>query len=50
VTGAIAPAKVKGVTTQAWLRRVISMMPIAIGLSSLNGELVCSNIDRYRPQ
>jgi hypothetical protein len=40
VTGAMAPARVKGVTTQTWLRRAISMMPMAIGPSSLKGELV----------
>ena len=40
VTGAIAPASVKGVITVGWPASAKSMMPSAIGVSSCNGEFV----------
>jgi hypothetical protein len=40
VTGAMAPANVKGVTMTIWPREDIWMMPSIIGMSSLSGELV----------
>ena len=38
VTGAIAPARVNGVMTVAWLRAAYSMMPVHIGSSRRNGD------------
>ena len=38
VTGAIAPARVKGVMMMTWPRALISMMPVSIGASSRSGE------------
>jgi hypothetical protein len=40
VTGAMAPASVKGVTIMSCPLRANSMMPSVIGTSSCNGELV----------
>ena len=39
-TGAMAPSSVNGVTTTIWLSFAISMMPMAMGMSSFSGELV----------
>ncbi len=39
MTGAIAPARVKGVITTGWLRCAIWMMPSSIGVSMRSGEL-----------
>ncbi|CAB4699067.1 unannotated protein [freshwater metagenome] len=44
VTGAIAPAKVNGVSTTIWLRDENSMMPCSIGMSRRNGELVLMTV------
>ena len=38
VTGAIAPASVKGVRTTTWLRLAIWKMPSHIGSSSRSGD------------
>ena len=39
VTGAIAPAKVKGVTKTAWPRRIRRRQPSIIGWSCFSGEV-----------
>jgi hypothetical protein len=39
VTGAIAPARVNGVITTAWLRDEYCRMPSSIGSSNRSGEL-----------
>ena len=40
----MAPSSVKGVTTTIWFSFAISMMPMAIGLSSFSGELVLMTV------
>ena len=59
LTGAIAPARVKGVIATGWLRRASSIIPHSIGASYCNGELTLtkvntlasrSNSDSLRPR
>ena len=44
VTGAMAPASVKGVITETWLAAAKSMIPLHIAMSSWRGEFVLMTV------
>jgi hypothetical protein len=44
VTGAIAPARVNGVTTESWPAAAKSISPMHMGMSSWRGELLLMTV------